>query len=145
MKKSEYKLYIYNTLTKQIEEVFVSKEIYEYYRRSNWNEKKKDFYYHKNTYPISNLVGGDNNAYENFHEFLSDSYNPEEQYIEKELVTRVMEGFSKLCEEDKEMLCDIYIQKKTMREYSEYAGIPLMTAQYRKRKILEKLKKYLEK
>lgn len=144
MQDKKYILRIFNKSTNQIDEIEVTEELYNYYRRSMWNEKKKDLYYHSHTLPFSSLIGGDNNAYENFREFRSDELNPEEIYIEYEIVNGVRKAFADLDEAEKLLLYEIYVCGKTMREYAKTKGIPLMTAQYRKRKILNKLKSFLE-
>lgn len=144
MQDKEYILKIFDKTTGVFEKITVTEEVYNYYRRSSWREKKKDLYYRSHTYPFSSLSGGDNDAYENFHEFRSDDLNPEEMFIEFEMVNRVRTAFECLEQEEKLLLYEIYICRKTMREYSKNHNVPLMTAQYRKRKILDKMRKFLE-
>ena len=38
----------------------------------------------------------------------------------------------------------LFFEQKTLREYAKMLGIPFMTIQNRKNKILEKLKKFLK-
>lgn len=55
----KYYLNVYNTVTGCKEDVEVTKEVYDAYRQSYWNEKKNDMKHRYYTTPFSALEGGD--------------------------------------------------------------------------------------
>lgn len=71
-----FTLSIYNYASGEYEDVEVTEEVYNTYRRTEWNMDKNDSKHSTNTTPFSNLIGGDGGAYENFSEFISDEHNP---------------------------------------------------------------------
>ena len=70
MEKEIYTLKVYNTLTKQYEDVVVTKKVYDTYRRTEWNIKDNDESFYDHEIQISGLIGGEGDGYENFREFL---------------------------------------------------------------------------
>lgn len=91
--KDTYIVRAYNTITKKVESVEVSKEIYEVYTRTMWNiaDNNKSFYGHE--IQMTGLIGGDDNAFENFHEFIDTENTPENIALKSE---RMKEGFKTL-------------------------------------------------
>ena len=77
MDNKEFTLSVYNTITKEYEDVVVTEEIFNTYRRSYWNEDKNDKR-HKIAIPFSNLKCCEDGSIDNFREFASNKNNPEE-------------------------------------------------------------------
>lgn len=75
--KKTYTLTVFNTCTSQCEDVEVTKEVYNEFRRGEWRIDKNDDKHRANETPFSELIGGDDGAFENFSEFIDNSQNPE--------------------------------------------------------------------
>lgn len=76
---------VFNTCTAQYEEISVSLEVYKEYRRSEWRIQKSDAKHRANETPFSALLGGADNACENFHEF-SDTANVPDQLVSQTML-----------------------------------------------------------
>lgn len=59
MADNKYKLNVYNTITKKYEEVEVSAELYNTYRRTGWNIENNDKRYFDHEIQMSSLIGGE--------------------------------------------------------------------------------------
>ena len=57
-KNNKYKLNVYNTITKKYDEVEVSEELYNVYRRTGWNIENNDKRYFDHGIQMSSLIGG---------------------------------------------------------------------------------------
>jgi len=73
-----------------------------------------------------------------------------EQSIEDDIIKREMLGKMMLCikmlsEQERLLIYNLFFKGKSERQLSTETGIPLMTINDRKRRILKKLKKLLEK
>ena len=89
-----YTLNVLNTCTSQYEDVEVTKEVYDEYRRGEWRIKKNDDRHKAHETPFSELTGGDNGAFENFKEFADTKNTPENALMRKE---RILLANSALC------------------------------------------------
>ena len=67
-----------------------------------------------------------------------------ETVIHKVMLDRLRGCLSFLSETDRQLLESIYFKEMSEREFSKISGIPQRTVNDRKRRILAKLKKYLE-
>ena len=67
-----------------------------------------------------------------------------ETVIHKIMLDRLRGCLSFLSETDRQLLESIYFKEMSEREFSKISGIPQRTVNDRKRRILAKLKKYLE-
>ena len=141
MEKEIYTLKVYNTLTKQYEDVVVTKKVYDTYRRTEWNIKDNDESFYNHEIQISGLIGGENDNYENFHEFVDEETTPENIIIDAELKKALRESVADLENEEQRLIEALYAQGLTEREYSRRTGIPQRTINHRKERILEKLRK----
>lgn len=81
-KNNKYKLNVYNTITKKYDEVEISEELYNVYRRTGWNIENNDKRYFDHGIQMSSLIGGDDGAYENFKEFINTENTPENVVLE---------------------------------------------------------------
>lgn len=144
MADNKYKLNVYNTTTKKYEEVEISEELYNVYRRTGWNIENNDKRYFDHEIQMSSLIGGDKGAYENFREFIDTDNTPENVVLEAMQNEDLIKALSFLDKDELVLINAVYFNRMTMREYSEKYKIPLMTAQDRKTRILKKLKKILE-
>ena len=132
MDKKIFTLSVYNTITKEYEDVVVTEEIFNTYRRSYWNEDKNDKR-HKIAIPFSNLKCCEDGSIENFREFASEQDNPDKSDLHDTCFS--------LEKGEIDLLKATFIRKLTLREYSEISGIPTTTLFRRKRDLLDKIKK----
>jgi DNA-directed RNA polymerase specialized sigma subunit len=139
-----YTLSVYNTLTGKYENVPVTEKIYRDYKRTGWNIEDNDASFYDHEIQFSQLIGGDEGAYENFHEFVSDAgatSNAAMDSIYKNLLRKSM----KFLEPDEaKLITALFFGEKTERQYANETGIPPMTIHDRKIRILKKIKKFMD-
>ena len=70
MSEKVYVLNVYNTMTGQYELIQVTKEVFQTYRRTKWNIEDSTERFFKHETQMSSLIGGENDGYERFHEFI---------------------------------------------------------------------------
>lgn len=138
-----YTLTVFNTLTLQYEDVEVTKEIYDEYRRGEWRIDKSDDRYKANETPFSALIGGEDGAYENFSEFVDDSQNPEMLLAEQGQIEALYAAINELSEADRELIQAMFCDGLTEREYAELKGVTQPTIHWKKVRILKILKNFL--
>jgi len=134
MDKKIFTLSVYNTITKEYEDVVVTEEVFNTYRRSYWNEDKNDIR-HRKEIPFSNLKCSKNNSTDNFHEFASEKNNPEELLF--------ADNYDVLNYNEQLLLNELYVLKRSERAYAMKICAPKSTIHKRKLAILHKLKKIL--
>ena len=138
-----YPLTVWNTLTAQYEEIVVSQEIYDEYRRSEWRINKSNDKHSVNETPFSALIGSDDGKIENFHEFLSDDENPEKLIERKELQKALHRAVASLDKADQELIRAIFFEGMSEREYAKRIGVSQVTIHRKKQRILRDLKKFM--
>lgn len=69
----------------------------------------------------------------------------EDIIIKREMLEKMMSCIEMLLEQERLLIYNLFFKGKSERQLSAEAGIPLMTINDRKRRILKKLKKLLEK
>ena len=89
MSEKAYILNIYNTMTGEFELVQVTKEVFQTYRRTKWHIEDSTERFYKHETQMSSLIGGENDGYERFHEFIDYDNTPENQAIEGDFTTGV--------------------------------------------------------
>ena len=65
-----YTLTVFNTCTSQYEKVEATKEVYNEFRRGEWRIEKNDDKHRANETLFSELIGGNDGAFENFRECI---------------------------------------------------------------------------
>lgn len=134
----------YNTLTGEYEDVEVNEAIYNCYRRSTWNIEKNDAKHSVNAIPFSALIGGEDGAYENFHEFISNADMTPNAVMDSIYRESLYKAMDLLTEKEAELITALFFDRKSEREYAKETGIPPMTVHDRKVRILRKLKKLMD-
>jgi len=141
MDKKIYIVKVYDTITRQFADVTVTKEVYDTYHRTEWNIKDNNDSFYNHEIQMSGLIGGEEDGYENFHEFVDDENTPENSVINEELKRAVLEGVDELDQNDRELIYALFLEGMSGREYSRKSGIPQTTINYRKKKILDGIRK----
>ena len=144
IERKNYTLTVYNTLTRKNEEIEVSKEVYQTYRRTAWNidDNNASFYAHE--IQMSSLIGGEDGAYENFREFIDTENTPDVTVLrglEKAALHRII---AQLSESEQRLIQAIYFDGLTEREYADLLGVCRNAVHKRKIRILSKIRKILE-
>ena len=145
MEKEIYTLKVYNTLTKQYEEVVVTKKVYDTYRQTEWNIKDNDESFYEHEIQISGLIGGEDDAYENFREFIDDVNIPENIFMTREGMVEVRKAVRILPVQERNLIVALYYERLTENEYADKIGVSQQYVSKSKKKILKKLKLFLEK
>ena len=145
MEKEIYILKVYNTLTKQYEDVVVTKKVYDTYRRTEWNIKDNDESFYEHEIQISGLIGGEDDAYENFREFIDDVNIPENIFMTREGMVEVRNAVRILPVQERNLIVALYYERLTENEYADKIGVSQQYVSKSKKKILKKLKLFLEK
>lgn len=143
MKKNSVR--VYDTISKEYIDIEVSEEICTYYNRTQWNidDNNKSFYDHE--IQFSTLIGGRNDAFENFREFITEYDDVEKKAAHKMLVEKLYDCLIFLSESDRELLEMLYFENKTERECAEILCTTQQNVHKKKKGILCKLNKLLEK
>lgn len=66
----KFTLIVFNTCTREYEEVMVTEEVYRTYCRTRWNIKDNDQSFFDHEIQTSGMIGSQDGAYENFREFI---------------------------------------------------------------------------
>lgn len=136
-----YTVKVYNTISNQFEDVAVTKEVYDTYRRTEWNIKDNNESFYEHEIQMSGLIGGEDDGYENFREFVDEENTPERNIVYAEIKKALLESVAELAEEERALVHALYWQGLSEREYSRRSGIPQRTINHRKIYILEKIRK----
>ena len=136
-----YTVKVYNTISNQFEDVAVTKEVYDAYRRTEWNIKDNNESFYEHEIQMSGLIGGEDDGYENFREFVNEENTPERNIVYAEIKKALLESVAELAEEERALVHALYWQGLSEREYSRRSGIPQRTINHRKIYILEKIRK----
>jgi len=135
---------VYDTISKKIVEVEVSDEVSTHYNRTKWNIDDNNESFFKHEIQFSALIGGYENAFENFREFMPD-YDVEEETDLKIYAERLHNCLKLLSESERELIIMLFFENKTERECAEFYGINQKNINKKKANILCKLNKLLEK
>ena len=141
MMERTYTVKVYNTISNQFEDVAVTKEVYDTYRRTEWNIKDNNESFYEHEIQMSGLIGGEDDGYENFREFVDEENTPERNIVYAEIKKALLESVAELTEEERALVHALYWQGLSEREYSRRSGIPQRTINHRKIYILEKIRK----
>jgi RNA polymerase sigma factor (sigma-70 family) len=139
-----YTLSVYNTTTGRYENVPVNEEVYRTYKRTGWNIDDNNTRFYDHEIQFSQLIGGDDGAYENFHEFISDDDAISNAVMDSIFKASLQKAMCSLKVDEVDLINALFFDGKTEREYAKDTGIPPMTIHDRKVRILKKIKKFME-
>lgn len=135
---------VYDTISKKVVEVEVSDEIYTHFKRSKWAIENNNRSFYEHEIQFSALIGGHENAFENFREFMTD-YDVERETDRKIFIERLYNSLKLLSDSERELIVMLYFENKTERECAEFYGISQKNINKKKTKSLCKLNKPLKK
>lgn len=122
--------------------VIVTKEVYKAYYHCRDREKYLDKLAEKNNISIE----GCNEKGISVEYIISTAVDSvEDRVITEMLLVKLRQCLKMLDESERMLIAELYLQGKSERQLSSETGIPQRTINYRKRNILAKLKKFIEK
>lgn len=143
-KRTTYTLDVYNHATGCVETVEVTEEVYRTYLRTGWSIENSDTSFYAHEIQFSSLIGGSEDAFQNFREFIDTENTPDRVVERKEMVAAVHRAIRTLPPEDQELVLARFFEGMSLRQYAQLKGIGHTTIHARERSILKKLKKYPE-
>ena len=139
----KYTLTVYNTVTHRNEEVEVTREVYQAYRRTGWGIENNDASFFDHEIQMSGLIGGEEGAYENFKEFIDTENIPDNTVLKKLEIEALRKALSALSDTDKALVQALFYEGLTEQEYASQVGISQQMINRKKQRILKLLKKLL--
>lgn len=141
MKKNTVR--VYDTISKKIVDVEVSDEVRTHYNRSQWNIDDNNESFYKHEIQFSALIGGHENAFENFKEFKTD-YNVETETDRKMFIEKLYNNLELLSKAERELIVMLYFENKTESECASLMHTTQQNINKKKSNILCKLYKLLK-
>jgi DNA-directed RNA polymerase specialized sigma subunit len=138
------KVIAFNTLTNRYEEVYVTPEIAQAYKRTAWGIENNDKSFYDHEIQMSGLIGGKDNAYENFREFVSRSNDMQEEVEEQLLIEELHSALKELGETDCKIIYDLFHDCLSERECAKKFGVSQPMIHKKKERILKIIKKILK-
>jgi hypothetical protein len=145
MNDQKYTLNVYNTVTGSYEQIEVTEDVYLAYRRDEWNIIASNKRFYKNEIQFSGLIGGEDKAYENFREFISEASDPENLSLQILKIGMLIDALSGLSEDELALIKALFFDGKSGRRYAQETGEHFVSLHRRKEKILLKLRDSIEK
>lgn len=137
--QAEYKIKVFNTFTETVEEIEVSEEVYNEYRRGVWRIKKNNKKHMEHTIPFSSLIIRDGASIDDISEFADMTYAPE-PLLEKHETKRAI---FKLPPKERDLITALFFHGLSSREYAKKIKHSQTWIQKKKWKVLKKLEKNL--
>lgn len=138
-----YAINVFDTTTGKERIIHVCKEVYDEFRRGEWRIEKNDSKHKANETEFSALIGGDDGAYENFHEFVDYEFNPENLILHSLMIEKLYSALDHLEKAERELIEALFFEEMTEREYAQKTGVCKNSIHKKKKRILENLKKFL--
>jgi len=133
-------LKVYDTISGKMVDVEVSDEVFTEYKRAVWREEKNDSRFYNNEIQFSMLVGGDDDSYENFHEFIDFDDSIVETSINKKLVEKI----SELKRQERELIQLLYFKNPSEQECAIVLKTSRQNIHNKHVRVLAKINKLLE-
>ena len=135
---------VYDTISKKIVEVEVSDEVCTNFKRTKWTIENNNSSFYDHEIQFSALIGGYENAFENFKEFKN-SFDVEEETDRKIFIEQLYSCLRLLSKSEHDLIIMLFFENKTERECAEFYGVSQKNINKKKANILCKLNKLLEK
>lgn len=139
-----YAIITFNPATGTEETVPVTKEVYDEFRRGIWRIDKSDLKYITHTYPMSCLIGDDDDSEDEFHEYADTNFNLEEIISTEFVLSKLREGVKGLSPVERRIVYYLFFEECSEKEVAEIFSISQQAIHKRKIKILKKLKNFLK-
>lgn len=140
----KYTLTVYNTCTREYEEVVVTEEVYRTYCRTAWNIKDNNQRFFDNEIQMSGMIGSQDGAYENFREFVDTVNTPENIALEQMTIEALFQAISALSADDQALVQSLIFKGMTERGYAEQKGVYRNAIHEQKVRVIKRIKKFIE-
>lgn len=137
-KKKTYTLTVFNHASGRFETVVVTEEVFRTYQRTKWNIEDNNASFFEHEIQFSSLIGGNEDAFQNFREFIDTENTPDKIVEKRETISAVRKAIDRLSPDDQELVIARFFIGIPLLKYSLLKGIPYATAYYRERNILKK-------
>ena len=131
---------VYDPLTGKYNNVPVTEEVYRAYKRTGWNIDDNNTSFFDHEIQFSQLIGGDDGAYENFREFVSDGNATDDAALTSIRAEQFKKILPTLTEKEQEVLKLLYFDGYSAVEAGELLGISEQAVNKRKRSAFEKIR-----
>lgn len=135
---------VYDTISKKIVEVEVSDEVCTNFKRTKWTIENNNSSFYDHEIQFSALIGGYENAFENFKEFKN-SFDVEEETDRKIFIEQLYSCLRLLSKSEHDLIIMLFFENKTERECAEFYRVSQKNINKKKANILCKLNKLLKK
>lgn len=124
MKKNTVR--VYDTISKKFLEVEVNDEVRTHYNRTQWNIDDNDESFFKHEIQFSALIGGHENAFENFKESMTD-YDVEKATDCKILIERLYSCLKLLSKSERDLIIMLFLKiKQSVNVQKNYVHLSKM-------------------
>ena len=142
----DYRVSVFNTITKKYEMVTVTEEVYQVYMRDEWNIKKSTSRFYEHQITDSYISKGSVDMFEDLDAYVGICEDSHKKEVENaELHNMLSDAMKVLSTSDRNLIHALFYEGYTEKEYAEKIGINQSNVHRRKKKILDVLRKELEK
>ena len=134
---------VYDTFKGKVVDVKVSQEVYDEYMRTEWGIKNNNAAFYEHEIQFSMLIGGEDGAFENFHEFIAEDDPTAGYALSKAAFDEVMSAVKKLKKADRELIHMIYFCEYTEQECAKILGTTQQNIHKKKKRILANIYKLM--
>ena len=138
-----YAINVFDTTTGKEKLIHVCKEVYDEFRRGEWRIEKNNGKHKANETQFSALLGGEDGAYENFHEFVDYESNPEDLLLHSLMIEKLYSALEHLDKAERELIDALFFQDLSERKVAEKYRVSCIAIHKRKQRILKKIKEFL--
>ena len=137
---------VYDTICKRIVEVEVDEEFAKEYKRMIWKEENSDRSFRKHQTVTSQLKGGEDDSFENFHEFIvGDEYDgSDNKAIIGTYLKRLKKAMGELSNEDSQLIEMLFFKDMSERQCAALYNCSQVNIHKKKERILCRLNKLLK-
>lgn len=120
--------------------VSVSEDVYRTYKRAEWREEKQDAVRRDRECSFDYMEEHDLDG-----QVVSRQELVDEIVADKLLLDELYAALAELTDDERSLIDELYFKEKSEREVSREAGISAVAVHKRKHKILDKLRRFIEK
>ena len=111
--------------------------------RTEWGIKNNNNSFYEHEIQFSALIGGNDDAYENFDEFIQDD-DYEDDIINKIYLERLLGVMKQLSKDDRELIDLMFYKNMSEEQIAEMKGVTQQNISQKRRRILGRCYKLLK-
>ena len=141
-----YRVSVFNTITRRYEMVEVTEEVYKEYMHDEWNTKKATARFYKHHVTAAYMAQDTEEFFEQLDSYVKSCEKRfEESSDHNDLAETIGEAMKTLSTRDRNLIHAIFYEGYSEKEYAEKTGVSQSAVHQKKKKILRHLKKEMEK